>query len=259
MLNIAFDGLLHRFTDHVGQFVGILDHSWYSHWSLPISVVEALPISQQPEGLLLQLSWVVDQLVVGWGGCSGINILSHHLERVTLLDHFVRHDRTGLRVRHLRGISGVLQKESVTYTLLDQNLSEGRVIILSHRLEDVDYLLRFDLDDCIDLAFSDSVAVEDDGIRQEPIPGPVEQKCLPHVPWYVMSEFLTLTQDDGCWPILCECWVHGGNETCYTPPSNHGLVVHIQTNQDGSLSDAWWQLDLPKRTSKFHIDLLCYL
>lgn len=117
-----------------------------------------------------------------WGSCSRINILSHHFELVTFLDHLVCHDRTRLRIHQLRGISRVLQKESVTDSLLDQNLSEGWVIILSHRLEDVDYLLCFDLDDCIDLALSNSIAVEDYGIWQEPIPGPVEQKCLPHVP-----------------------------------------------------------------------------
>lgn len=98
MLNFTLHHILHLLAHHVGQFVSVLYDSWHAHRTLPIPVIEALPVRQLPECFLAQVRGVVNQLVVGGCGRTRCDILCDHFELVALLDDLVGHDCATRRI-----------------------------------------------------------------------------------------------------------------------------------------------------------------
>ena len=67
--------------------MGVLDDCGDSYRTLPVGIVEALPVGELPKYFFLQSGGVIYDLVAGGSCCAGSDILSYKFKVVTFLNN----------------------------------------------------------------------------------------------------------------------------------------------------------------------------
>lgn len=174
------DILLDLFSDHVGKFVSVLNDSRNSDWSLPVGVIEALPVGELPEGILLQVCVVGDELIACRSGSTWGHILCDHFEVEAFIHDLAVHNGAW------GGVFELLE-EAMSDSLIDEDLGECWWVVFFECTEHLLDLYCFSIQYRLYLAFTDTISIEDYGIWEEAIDLLVLDECLCEVSSHVVS------------------------------------------------------------------------
>lgn len=135
-----------------------------------------------PDGFLAEVGVIGDNTEQGGSGCTFSDVLWDEEEFLTPLDDLIDDDRSGLRV-------GVPIEVPLSNSFIDKNDNKvGCVGPLSEEIEDA---IDFIMEELIDLPFTDTISVDDDGLRSLLVAFDVLLKGVAHEFRGAIDEFLS--------------------------------------------------------------------
>ena len=215
-------------SNQITKLMRIEAWGWNSNSSRPVIIVVALVVSELPELVLGKASVITNNEKFGSRNGTTSNILSDQEKFKMIRYNSLWNNCTGT------GVDFTINEESVIDSLVDRDLSEFGVVVLTELLEAFLNLGDFDLHDELDLRLTHTVSVEDDKLRQLTVLFLILLQSFFHQRTNWMNDFLShLLLDIRDWTVLGEVPVHGGTETDNGFPVLSGVMEDISTDQHG--------------------------